>query len=83
MKREQFHIKSTVGHNVTKSTWNSSIRAIEKMAKQLAVDTGANYHLTDSESIKEGFYFVRGFRTWTNQKNGCQVVFSINKIAGE
>lgn len=80
MKRKQYLVTSTVGHNFIKSAWNSSIRAIEQAAKALANEVGADYHLTDSSSVKEGFEHVAGQRTWTNQKNGCAVVFTIKKL---
>lgn len=65
MKRQHFHITSTLGHDILKNAWNSANRAIEGMfslrssryavAKALAVENGADYTLTASESVKEGF----------------------------
>lgn len=80
MKRKQYRVTSTVGHDFIKSAWNSSIRAIEQAAKAIANEAGADYHLTDSASVKDGFEHVAGHRTWTNQKNGCVVVFTIKKL---
>ena len=79
MKRENFRIKSTVGHDVVKHSWNASIREIEKLAREMAKEFDTVYVLTYSSSVKNGFYHEAGSRSWTNQKNGCTVVFSIQK----
>jgi hypothetical protein len=81
MKREQFLITSTIGWTDTKSTWNAAIRAIEGAARVLADAHCFSYKLTASESTKDdlGFCHVKGSRTWTNQANGCSVVFTITK----
>lgn len=80
MKRQQFITTSTVGHNVIKSTWNSSIRAIEGMAKELANAAECTFTLCDSVSVKEGFYYVAGSRSWKNSRNGSVVVFSVKLL---
>ena len=80
MKRQQFRITSTAGHDIIKSAWNSSIRHIEKLAKELAVQAGADYVLTNSKSVKEGFDHVSGTREWTNSKTGDVVVFTVMKL---
>lgn len=86
MKRQQFQITSTLGHDATgaqrtiKTTWNASIRHIERLAKELAVQDGADYHLTNSRSVKEAFEHVQGTREWTNSKTGAVVVFTIKKL---
>lgn len=81
MKRQKFVITSTVGHRVIKNAWNSSLREIERLVRVLALETGVDYKLCDSKSVKEGFYFVSGSRTWENQRNLAQVIFSISKVA--
>ena len=79
MKRQQFHITSTAGHNVIKFKWNSSIREIERLVKELAVNDKATYSLTNSESIKDGFSHAMGLREWTRQ-DGLVVKFMVSKI---
>lgn len=80
MKRENFRITSTIGHDVTKHKWNSSIREIERLVGELVKDVGATYCLTGSLSNKEDGKYTNGNREWTNQSNGCVVVFTINKV---
>lgn len=80
MKRENFRITSTVGHDVVKHKWNSSIREIESLVRGLAKEVGATYCLTGSVSNKEDGKYINGKREWTNQSNGCVVVFTINKV---
>ena len=79
MKREQFRITSTEGHNIVKSAWNSSNRAIEKLAKELAIRDETYYCKSGSQSVKDGFYFTSGTREWTNQNTGATVLFTIAK----
>lgn len=80
MKREQFSITSTDGHNVTKTKWNASNRCVEDLVKALANAEQTTYNLVDSESVKEGFNHVKGSRTWKS-KEGKVVVFTIEKVA--
>jgi hypothetical protein len=80
MKRKQYQITSTLGHDVIKNAWNSSIREIEKLAKELATQEGADYHLTGGDSFMKGFEHVQGTRDWTNSKNGCTVVFHVRML---
>lgn len=80
MKREQFNITSTDGHDVTKTKWNSANRAVENLVGEIAEAEQTTYNLIDSESIKEGFNHVKGSRTWKS-KEGKVVVFNIEKVA--
>lgn len=80
MKREQFLITSTDGHNVTKTKWNASNRAVEGLVKDLAEAEQTTYNLIDSESVKEGSNHVKGSRTWKSV-DGKVVVFNIEKVA--
>jgi hypothetical protein len=80
MKAKQYLVTSTVGHTATKRTWNSAVKHIVELTRVLARDAGTHYVLTDSESVKDGFWFISGSRSWTNQKNGCVVVFSIRLV---
>ena len=81
MKREQFQITSTAGHNVIKFKWNAALREIERLVKEMANNDGAGsvYHLTDKESIKSDCYFTSGFREWTRE-DGLIVKFSVIKV---
>lgn len=81
MKRKVFVVTSTAGHNFTKSAWNSSIRAIEDAARDLARMNGTHFRLVDSHSEKDGGTdHVRGTRTWEDDR-GNRVTFSIQKVA--
>lgn len=80
MKRENFLITSTDGHNVVKFKWNSANREVENLIGEVAQVEGVNYHLVDSESVKEGFNHVKGSRTWKSV-DGKVVVFTIEKVA--
>lgn len=80
MKRENFLITSTDGHNVVKFKWNSANREIENLIGEVAQAEGVKYHLVDSESVKEGFNHVKGSRTWKSV-DGKVVVFTIEKVA--
>lgn len=80
MKREQFLITSTDGHNVIKFKWNSANREVENLVGLTAQAEGVDYHLIDSESVKEGFHHVKGSRTWKSV-DGKVVVFTIQKVA--
>lgn len=79
MKREQFLITSTDGHEVIKFKWNSASREVETLVKELANTEQTTYNLIDKESIKEGLNHVRGSRTWKSV-DGRVVVFNIEKI---
>jgi hypothetical protein len=54
MKRKLYRITSSVGHNTTKNAWNSSIREIEKLVREMATAENSSYELTGSHSEKEG-----------------------------
>lgn len=79
MKREEFLITSTDGHEVVKFKWNSANREVEGLVKELANTEQTTYHLIDKESVKEGFNHVKGSRTWKSV-NGKVVVFNIQKV---
>lgn len=79
MKREKFLITSTDGHEVIKFKWNSANREVENLIGLIAEAEGVNYHLVDSESVKEGFNHVKGSRTWKSV-DGKVVVFTIEKM---
>lgn len=79
MKRENFLITSTDGHEVIKFKWNSANREVENLIGLIAEVEGVNYHLVDSESVKEGFNHVKGSRTWKSV-DGKVVVFTIQKV---
>lgn len=54
MKRENFLITSTEGHEVIKYKWNSSNRAVEDIIREIARSEGTYWELVDSQSNKEG-----------------------------
>jgi hypothetical protein len=81
MKREEFLITSTEGHNVVKNKWNSANREVERLVGEVAQVEGADYRLTDSKSEKTGFYHVSGVRVWTRKSDGKEISFFITKIA--
>lgn len=79
MQRETFRITSNLGQDVVKHKWNSAVRETEKMMQGIAKEHNSVYDLTSSESIKEGFYHVKGKRVWTSRKDRFVVVFNIVK----
>lgn len=82
MKREEFLITSTVGHNVVKHAWNSANREVEKLLQEYANEQAdsTTWELVEKTSEKEGFYFVSGSRVWQSDK-GQSISFFITKIA--
>lgn len=62
-KQENFKI-SFNGKEIIKHKWNSSIRETEFLIGEIAKSEKTIYKLVNSESIKEGFGFVKGFREW-------------------
>lgn len=76
-KRENFKI-SFDGKEVIKHKWNSSIRETESLIGKIAKAEKTTYNLVNSESIKEGFGFVSGFREWKGD-NGKIIRFIIEK----
>lgn len=81
MKREQFLITSTQGHNVVKYKWNTANREVEKMVGEIAIQEDKTYRLIDSKSEKVGFYFVSGVRVWATDHDSKEISFFITKIA--
>lgn len=80
MKREQFLITSTVGHNITKYKWNSASREVQRLIQEHANNNGDTWTLIESASEKETYYFVSGTRVWQSDK-GEKITFYITKIA--
>lgn len=84
MKREQFQITSSEGHDVIKSKWNSANREVEHLIGEIANEEGVTCRLVDSESVKEGFYHISGVRVWGTGEtlhNTKEITFYINKIS--
>lgn len=67
------------GKEVIKHAWNSSLREIESIVAKIAGEEKQNYYLVEKETIKDGFYAVKGFRTWKGA-NGKIVKFEIKKL---
>lgn len=54
MKREQFLITSTEGHNVVKFAWNSARREVQRLMQEYANSNYGSYIL-ESKLEKQGF----------------------------
>ncbi len=81
MKRDNFKITMTHGaviFETVKHKWNSAMREVEKLVKEVAVLDKSDYRLTDSQSVKQDFNYIVGSRTWTGD-NGNIIVFNIVK----
>lgn len=88
MKREEFLITSTKGHNVTKHKWNSAKKEVQRLMGEYVNQQGEKqllsileYELIEEQSEKEGFYHVSGVITWKEKMNGDTISFFITKIA--
>lgn len=88
MKREEFLITSTKGHNVIKYKWNSARKEVGRLMQEYANQQGEKellsileYELIENKSEKEGFYHVSGVMTWKEKMNGDTISFFITKIA--
>ena len=80
MKREQFLITSTQGHNVVKYKWNSARKEVQSLMQEYANANGGQYTL-ESKSEKQGFHFVSGVMIYTDKATGKEISFFITKIA--
>lgn len=80
MKRENFLITSTEGHEVIKFKWNSANREVENLIGEVAKNEGSNWNLVESESEKQGFHHISGVRVW-ERKDGKRISFFITKVA--
>jgi hypothetical protein len=81
MKRKLYRITSSVGHNTTKNAWNSSIREIEKLVREMATAENTVYTLTGTNGEKDSIgNHIRGYREWQS-KEGKYVMFDIEKEA--
>lgn len=84
MKREQFLISSTMGHNATKYKWNSARKEVARLMQEYV--NGLNRHSTwiycedESQSEKQGFYFVSGVMVYKEKETGEKLSFFITKI---
>jgi len=79
MKRKNFEIIKNGVYLETKHAWNSSIRAIEADVNKVAGEENTVYHLTDSQSIRESFNYVKGHRTWVDPY-GVTLKYEINLL---
>ena len=80
MKREQFLITSTQGHNSVKFKWNSARKEVQSLMQEYANANGGQYTL-ESTSEKQGFHFVSGVMVYTDKVAGKEISFYITKIA--
>jgi hypothetical protein len=79
MQRKNFRITSNAGHDVVKHAYNSSLREIECLVRELARKESTVYSLTGSNGVKEGFNYVSGYREWTSRE-GKAVMFNIELV---
>lgn len=88
MKREQFLITSTEGHNVVRFKWNSARKEVHSLMQSWVNKEAEKellkvleYELVREESEKQGFYYVSGVVTWKEKTSGKEISFFITKIA--
>lgn len=77
--RENFKITANGIEFDVRHKWNAANRSVESKIGEIACSEGCDYKLIDSESVKEGFYHVSGYRTWKGT-NGNVVRFEIKKV---
>lgn len=80
MKREEFLITSTAGHNATKYKWNSARKEVQSLMQEYANANGGQWTL-ESKSEKQGFHFVSGVMAYSETATGKEISFFITKIA--
>lgn len=81
MKRENFEIRFN-DQVVVKHAWNSSIREIEKIVKEIALEEQQMYTLTSKTSELHPTMYKKhhnGTRVWTGE-NGKQISFTIELL---
>ncbi len=88
MKREQFLITSTEGHNTIKHKWNSARKEVQRLVQEWVNKEAEKellhileYELVREESEKQGFYHVSGMLVWKEKTSGKEISFFITKIA--
>ena len=89
MKREQFLITSTAGHNTIKYKWNSARKEVQRLMQEWVNNEAEKellhileYQLVQNESEKDkrGMH-VSGVMTWREKTSGKEISFFITKIA--
>ena len=80
MKAEQYAITLNGEFLEHRRAWNASIRAIERIARDLARKNGVLFHLVDDESIRDetAFGYAHGVRIWSG--GGLELKFAISKV---
>lgn len=89
MKREEFLITSTKGHNVIKYKWNSARKEVARLMQEWVNKEGdrellsfIEYQLIQNESEKDSRGMrVSGVMTWREKTSGKEISFFITKIA--
>ena len=88
MKREEFLITSTAGHNVIKYKWNSARKEVARLMQEYVNLEGEKYpqshlqyDLTENKSEKNGKFHVSGVMSWEEKMTGDKISFFITKIA--
>jgi len=77
MKRKMFVITYGDSHCI-KNAWNTAIREIENIVREIARIEHTEYNLVDSVSNKVGHGHVSGSRSW--QSKNRNIVFNIQEI---
>ena len=88
MKREEFLITSTKGHNAIKHKWNSARKEVARLMQEYVNLEGEKhpqshlqYDLTENKSEKNGKFHVSGVMSWEEKMTGDKISFFITKIA--
>src|SRR5688572_20616654 len=82
MKRATFEIRSSRDHKVVKHAWNSSVRAVESLVRDIAREEGRVYTLAEETSEKDGSgKRISGRRVWASGDR--QIVFEIRLVRPE
>lgn len=77
MERKNYLITSDHGHRIIKHAFNSSVREIEKMMREVAYSDNCSFCLTEKTLVKDNAgNAVSGVRTWQGD-NGKKVFFKI------
>ena len=90
MKREEFLITSTEGHNTVKFKYNSARKEVLRLMQEWVnlqaeqdMLSVLQYELVQNESEKDanGFKHVSAVMTWKEKSSGKEISFFITKVA--
>lgn len=89
MKREEFLITSTEGHNTVKHKYNSARKEVLRLIQEWVnlqaekdLLSVLQYEIVQNESEKDasGFKHVSGVMVWKEKTSGKEISFFITKI---